>query len=209
MKLNRMTPRTKSECWLPFRCSFLRVFVSDEAKSSFLKKMITIAYCNRNFTRKGVISSHCIEANLKKCMLLISLLVVSFLMAACGLGNGPEDNIEPGLYYIGNDELYEILNTEGDEGFFIYIGRPTCPMCQEFEPILNETLDDLEAALRYFQTDMARADDEDQMLLMLEALRITGVPIVVYIENRELRDFIMGVYTMEEVMNFFEYNGGL
>lgn len=148
---------------------------------------------------------------LKKMVLLLALFVVSFGMIACGSDDEPEAVVEPGLYPIGNDELYQILNNESEEenetGIFVYMGRPTCPMCREFEPVLDEALAYLGMSLNYFQTDQARVDDEAQMLLLLETLGITGIPIIVYIENGELRDFLMGMHEMEDVIDFFESNG--
>ena len=127
---------------------------------------------------------------------------------ACGSSDEPEI-VEPGLYYIGNEALSAILNDENDDIVFIYIGRPTCPLCVEFEPILDEALAYLERPLKYFQTDLARADDEEQMLFLLEKIGITGIPIIVALKDDGIRDYIMGVYTMEEVLYFFESNGGL
>jgi thioredoxin-like negative regulator of GroEL len=148
------------------------------------------------------------KLKLIKFILLLSLFVVSFLMIACATG-GKEEGKESGLYYIGNEVLHDLLSDESDAGFFIYMGRPTCPMCQEFEPILEETLADLKAPLRYFQTDKARADDEERMLMLLEDLGITGIPVIVFVKNGLIRDFLMGMHTQEELIAFFENNGGL
>ncbi|MCL2558847.1 MAG: thioredoxin family protein [Turicibacter sp.] len=145
----------------------------------------------------------------KKLILLLSLFIVSLVLVGCGESD-EEVTTYPGLHYIGNDELYELLNTETEDedetSVFVYIGRPTCPMCQEFEPILEEALVYLGMELKYFQTDMARVENEDLMLTMMETLGITGVPTVAYIVNGELRDFLMGMYEVDEVVNFFRTN---
>jgi hypothetical protein len=41
------------------------------------------------------------------------------------------------LIEIGNQELTQIL--ENNSGIFVYVGRPTCPACEKFEPILEST----------------------------------------------------------------------
>ena len=116
------------------------------------------------------------------------------------------------LIYIGNSEMYEILNDTSDEGFFVYIGRPTCPHCQQFEPTLEEVLQYLDQELRYYETDLATLDDEESPMTRDEILtEIDGaaVPRIVYIENGVVIDALVGNQPQEYVIAFFEANGGL
>ena len=116
------------------------------------------------------------------------------------------------LLYIGNAEMYEIINDTSDEGFFVYVGRPTCPVCADFEPTLEETLQYLDQDLRYFQTDLASlANEESEMTTgeIASALDITGVPRILYIENGSVVDLITGNRSREDIISFFEDNGGL
>jgi len=115
------------------------------------------------------------------------------------------------LYYVGNDEMYEILNDTSGEGFFVYIGRPTCPNCVEFEPTLEETLRYLDQELRYYQVDLAFEGPESEMTVseIMDELEVTGVPRIVYIENGEVIDGLSGNREKEDVISFFEENGGL
>jgi len=116
------------------------------------------------------------------------------------------------LYYVGNSEMYEILNDTSGEGFFIYIGRPTCPHCAAFEPTLEETLQYLDRDMRYFQTDLASlANDESEMTMneIVQAMGVTGVPRVVYVENGVVIDALSGNQPMDVVLSFFDDNGGL
>jgi len=115
------------------------------------------------------------------------------------------------LFYIGNAEMYEILNDRSGAGFFVYIGTPACPNCRDFEPVLRETLQYLDQELRYFQIDIAReTDDESEMTMteILDAIDVPGVPATVYIVNGEVVDRL-GSRTKESLLSFFEENGGL
>jgi len=124
-------------------------------------------------------------------------------------GNSEEDR---GLFYVGNTEMYEILNDTTGEGFFVYVGRPGCPHCAAFEPVLEETLEYLDRELRYYQTDLAALGDDDSEMTMAEIigeLDVTGVPRVLYIENGEVIDALSGNQPKENVLTFFDDNGGL
>ena len=121
-------------------------------------------------------------------------------------------NEPPRLVYVGNTEMYEILNDTSDEGSFVYIGRPTCPHCVEFEPTLEETLEYLGQELRYFQIDLAREEDDESEMTMAEImdeLGVTGVPRIVYIENGLVIDSLSGNQPKNNVISFFDDNGGL
>ena len=125
----------------------------------------------------------------------------------------PTDNVEDDgtLLYIGNAEMYEILNDRSGEGFFVYIGRPTCPNCRDFEPVLREALRSIDGQMRYFQTDIAReADDVSEMTMIeiLNSIGVSGVPSTVFIVNGEVVDRL-GARTPESIISFIEDNGGL
>jgi len=117
------------------------------------------------------------------------------------------------LFYIGNSDMYEILNDQSNTGFFVYIGRPTCPHCRDFEPTLRETLRYLGQELRYFQTDLASTlNDQSEMTVseILNALGVRGVPATVFIVNGEVVDELAtSDRTQEGIAEFFEANGGL
>jgi predicted bacteriocin transport accessory protein len=116
------------------------------------------------------------------------------------------------LVYVGNSEMYEILNDASGEGFFVYIGRPTCPHCAAFEPTLEETLRYLDQELFYYQIDLAREGDAESEMTMseiMEEIEVTGVPRIVYIEDGLVIDSLAGNRSQEDVISFFDENGGL
>lgn len=128
----------------------------------------------------------------------------------------PIDEPDPFLPHMTIGEFYEVLNDRSGEGFFVYVGRDSCPACQRLEPILREVLEDLGQSLRYFEVDRLW-DNEDNyditIMEMLDQLSIDSVPTLVYIQNgmaidERSRD-LMGDDTAEVLLEFFEENGGL
>jgi len=106
------------------------------------------------------------------------------------------------LIIVGNQELSDLLDS--DRAFFLYVGRPTCPFCIEFKPILTETLTDRGESIYYFEVDMAMVEDSTHTLELLGILDITGVPMMAYIEGGEVIDLVGGIQSPEELTNFFE-----
>lgn len=156
------------------------------------------------------------ESNFKKkitnLVIALVLLIAVYLIANALEANDIQfgsSNSDYGLYYVGNAEIEEILNDMSGEGFFVYIGTPTCPFCQQFEPVLQETLEYLGKELRYFHIDLARDDDEEAMVRNLNSLETDTVPTIVYIENGVVLDSMIGSPDQEVIISFFEANGGL
>jgi len=121
---------------------------------------------------------------------------------------------EVGLTYLENQEFYDLLADRNYTGFFVYIGTPACPFCQQFEPILVETLEELGLGLRYWQIDDAFVVDEEFatevfMIIFDQTQWNGGVPVIKFIANGHVLDFISGVQDSAAVIEFFERNGGL
>ena len=135
----------------------------------------------------------------------VILLIIFFIVANIFEAN----NRSYGLYYVGNDEMQEIIDDTSGEGFFVYIGTPACPVCREFEPILERTLEYLGRELRYYHVGLARENDEGALVRILTRIDTATVPTIVYIKNGEVLDSIGGVQNREALISFFEENGGL
>jgi len=119
------------------------------------------------------------------------------------------------LPYIGVEEFSELLADNTNTGHFIYIGRPTCPVCRRYEPILRDILHDKNTSIHYFQTDLAMETDGDyavDTLTLLQQLGVTSVPTLIYIENGVVIDIISnelgGRDARVATINFIENNGG-
>lgn len=80
------------------------------------------------------------------------------------------------LKYIKN---LEFLNSI--ENGIIYFGRPTCPVCQYFKPLLFEATREYPLPIYYFNTDRFR--NHTDFLTILDNFEITSVPSLVQISE--------------------------
>ena len=150
---------------------------------------------------------------------LIIFLIVGSVLESSGFqfGSGTTNDNQEVLPYVGVSEMQTILNSTSGEGTFVYIGRPTCPACQRYEPILRELLRDLDGSVAYFEIDRARETEADYEMTVTEInqiIGVTGVPHLVFIRDGEVVDFadghtLLGGDSREVTLEFFERNGGL
>ena len=85
------------------------------------------------------------------------------------------------LNVINSKEYNEIV--EDGESKLVYVGRPTCPECAEFEPILEEVVEAEEVNVYYYNTDKAKKKSMDEFNEIKENLNIKYVPILIYYEG--------------------------
>jgi len=130
-------------------------------------------------------------------LLIIAMFILGSFLVAC------ENETSPlGLYEIGNEEFAEIVASNSESGYLVYIGRPTCQYCRQLEPILEEALHYLESSMYYFQTAKARYMDEDKMLELLDPLGIDGIPIIIHLVDGFVTNYLIGVNTQDEIIAF-------
>lgn len=110
--------------------------------------------------------------------LLLGLISLILVLTACG-GSKMEDSKQ--LDKITLAEFQKKL--ENKDNGFVYIGRPTCPDCQAFQPTLDAVLKDKDMRLDYFDTDAARKEKEEQTKQFLQDMKVKTVPVIFYIEN--------------------------
>lgn len=158
---------------------------------------------------------------------VIMVVLVGLLLTACGNDDNSSSSnsqqpdsslaLAVGLNGIGNDDMYEILNDRSGEGIFVYIGTSTCPNCREFQPIVTEVLEDLNKGLRHYEADTAQAYDDVSQMAMFDILMELiensnwegNVPVILYMIDGQVIDFLLGLNPQENVIEFFERNGGL
>jgi len=126
------------------------------------------------------------------------------------------DATEPSrLPLIGVQEMTDILNDTSDTGHFVYIGRTSCPVCQQFEPVFEAFLADAGYSMNYFEIDRLWADEQEAVLAIIDRLGgIEGVPSLAFVQNGEavlLERFVSrdDDVTRANLNEFFEANGGL
>ena len=133
----------------------------------------------------------------KTLLAFIGILVVSiFVLFLATLNN------DSTLEAVDSEQLTTLLDEES-ELQYIYIGKPTCSVCAEFLPILEEVIEEEELDVYYYNTDTAREADEALLSEVMERLGVTGVPAVLAIENGTEVNRIVGRSTKEEIQAFF------
>jgi predicted bacteriocin transport accessory protein len=87
--------------------------------------------------------------------------------------------------------VYERL--ENDETFILYIGRDTCPYCQQYVPVLMEAAENLDF------TEIYHVDSIDSLNAMfINTNNITGTPTTFVFKEGVLVEAIVGYRTLED-----------
>lgn len=100
------------------------------------------------------------------------------------------------LGFLNKKFVHEIKNIKGlrklDEGI-LYFGKPSCPNCEMFKPILNEMADEERVKVYYFNTDYFRENellDSDEMAEVLKEFNVERVPsLKALAEGKILEEF--------------------
>lgn len=110
----------------------------------------------------------------KKRVLIISVIIV--VLIAISLLLLYKSNLS--LINITSSKFQEILRDNEEK--LIYVGRPTCPGCEEIKPILEEELKEQGVKAYYYNTDKAKKENMDSFNEIKEELGIKYVPVVIY-----------------------------
>ncbi|EMF0243890.1 thioredoxin family protein [Enterococcus hirae] len=142
-----------------------------------------------------------ININPKKlmCFILIIFSLPTILYAYTQMPTSKE-----GLYEVDSISLEKIMN--GKDTLFVYVGRPTCPQCKEFEPILRKVLNNQHQSMGYYNTDNARKENEDKLEIMADSLGINSIPAIIKIVDGKVIDRIIGLKN-EKAIEEFILNG--
>lgn len=87
---------------------------------------------------------------------------------------------------------------------FIYAGRPTCPHCQVFAPILTEVVAEKNWTVYYFNTDATQG--ETGRGDALDALEISVVPSFVYVKNGKVAARLQDTASRDALIEFISSN---
>ena len=116
------------------------------------------------------------------------------------------NNIEDETVLIPIDDvtLKNMFNEE-NRSFLVYVGRPTCPFCNEYRPHLEEVVKEKQAlTVYYFDTDDNR--ENPYFAEVITRLEIESVPFLIYVKDGEVID--MHGYedgnTVESISNWIE-----
>ncbi len=83
---------------------------------------------------------------------------------------------------------------------FIYVGRPTCPHCQAFAPVLTSVVKVNNLTVYYYNTDANNSNEKHDDALTL--LNITGVPTFLYVKDGVIAGEL-GDRSEDDLLKFF------
>lgn len=89
------------------------------------------------------------------------------------------------LTSLDSQSVIDFINN-GKTGF-IYVGRPTCPSCKQFAPILTQFVKEQGTLIYYYDTDVAN-EDKPLKTETINLIEVTSVPTFLYIENGVIVD---------------------
>ena len=124
-------------------------------------------------------------------VLLSILLIIGY--SICKINENKPVN----LINVSSEKLFVMLDEE--KTFFLYIGRPSCPDCEEYKPILEDVvLNKFEVF--YYNTDETREDKEYEDLL--ERLGVDAVPMLIQIKNGAAKNIMYFTKDKKKIKNF-------
>ncbi|MHC5253097.1 thioredoxin family protein [Listeria kieliensis] len=152
----------------------------------------------------------------KSIQLLLVSLVALLLLGACGsfsesdkAANEKAEQTEKAgksfLNPIGTKKFQQIQLDK--QGKVVYIGRPTCPDCQAFQPILQEVLKENNwGKLDYYNTDRASETNRKAMISALKQVKVDSVPTLIAFKNGKIIDIFHGNDSKKELTNWLRKN---
>lgn len=95
----------------------------------------------------------------------------------------PSDSTKISAELIHLPQLREKLANK--ETFYLYIGRPTCSYCRNFEPKLQEAMKETQVPVFYLNTD---AEDEVEVTIFVDTQGIETIPHLTYYREGQKGD---------------------
>ena len=96
--------------------------------------------------------------------------------------NNESSSTNTELLVASNVIMSDILaKTEGTT--LVFVGKPTCGYCAQFQPILLEVLAENPADVYYYNTDDAKAEGQDEYSAILSQIEVNAVPALIKIQN--------------------------
>lgn len=127
--------------------------------------------------------------------------IVIVLLALLGWLNGMENKTV--LTPMSNEQLESFLQEQ--KTGVVYIGRPTCPVCKEFQPTLEKVSEATQTNVFYYNTDLARQEQEMKLSQLMEQLQVPSVPTVIYFKEGKEADRLQdGEFTEEGFEQFLQ-----
>lgn len=137
----------------------------------------------------------------KKLMIIISTLIVVIFGIVIFINYNEQKSeqkitkIQPNEYRINLqdtkkiniDQLGNAVNGKMDGNYYIFIGRPTCPYCRKFSPIIRQLSQ--KETVYYFNTDEYKTNKKLKNIVK-KTLKIKTVPYITYVHEGKLENGI-------------------
>ncbi|MBC1520545.1 thioredoxin family protein [Listeria aquatica] len=148
-------------------------------------------------------------------LLLISVMAL-LLLSACGsFSDSDKQSSEKAqqtekagksfLNPIGTEKFSQIEIDKRTQ--VVYVGRPTCPDCQAFQPILQQVLKENDwGKLDYYNTDQAGEKDRKAMISALKKVKIDSVPTLIAFKNGKVQAIFHGNDSKKELTDWLRKN---
>jgi len=91
----------------------------------------------------------------------------------------------------------------GDSGI-VFIGRPTCPYCQQFAPMLTRVVKEGGYFVYYYNTDAASQADQESYYTVMMELGIEGVPSLIFLSEGRVMDKLYDTTNEAELRAFLD-----
>lgn len=99
-------------------------------------------------------------------------------------------------------QLEKKVNNEDES--IIYIGRDTCEVCQNYLPVLLSELKDKRKKIDYYNTDLDRQFNKENMDKILNEIDIKEVPTIIYVKNGNVLKKSVGDSIYKDTKYFIE-----
>ncbi|MGE9875171.1 thioredoxin domain-containing protein [Hornefia butyriciproducens] len=111
-----------------------------------------------------------------KMYILVGLILTAVVAGAAFCANQQKGEI----ISISKRELNEMINSKGT--FYVYVGRPNCPDCQEFYPEFEKSVHDKGITIYYFNTKV-KVSQKSEMSEYVKSMGINEIPAILEVNK--------------------------
>ena len=85
------------------------------------------------------------------------------------------------------NELDYILKNDVNQ--YVYIGRDSCSVCQSIYPLIENYSSRVPETVYYYNTELDRYDNKQEMNQILDEMNITEVPIMIQFLDGDIKEY--------------------
>ena len=136
--------------------------------------------------------------------IIIALVFIMYLSVFLNQNNTTQKDLllDTPIVKISLKEL-EDAHTLKKEGIY-YIGRPSCPGCEDYLPKLTSILNQYNLSANYYNTELDRSTSYEEMMRVLNIYNVNSVPVLLILSDGEIAYYFSGVDIYEQTVNHFD-----